>query len=53
MSRSPNNPPPRYLRKEEAARFLGLSPRTMEKHRVYGTGPALSQARRQGRLCDP
>jgi predicted DNA-binding transcriptional regulator AlpA len=39
MSRLPNNPPARYLRTEEAARFLGLSPRTMEKHRVYGTGP--------------
>ncbi len=39
MSRSANNPPPRFLRTEEAARFLGLSPRTMEKHRVYGTGP--------------
>jgi hypothetical protein len=22
------------------ARFLGLSPRTLEKHRIYGTGPA-------------
>ena len=32
--------PPRFLRTQEAARFLGLSPRTMEKHRTYGTGPA-------------
>lgn len=31
--------PARYLRTPEAARFLGLSPRTLEKHRVYGTGP--------------
>lgn len=31
--------PPRFLRTQEAARFLGLSPRTMEKHRTYGTGP--------------
>lgn len=31
--------PPRYLRTPEAARFLGLSGRTMEKHRIYGTGP--------------
>ena len=31
--------PPRYLRTQEAARFLGLSPRTLEKHRTYGTGP--------------
>ncbi|MES2449727.1 MAG: helix-turn-helix domain-containing protein [Pseudomonadota bacterium] len=30
---------PRYLRTEEAALFLGLSPRTLEKHRTYGTGP--------------
>ena len=31
--------PPRYLRTHEAALFLGLSPRTLEKHRTYGTGP--------------
>ncbi len=31
---------PRYLRTPEAARFLGLSARTLEKHRTYGTGPA-------------
>jgi predicted DNA-binding transcriptional regulator AlpA len=31
--------PPRYLRTQEAARFLGLSERTLEKHRTYGTGP--------------
>ncbi|AWK85988.1 helix-turn-helix transcriptional regulator [Azospirillum thermophilum] len=31
--------PPRFLRTPEAARFLGLSGRTLEKHRVYGTGP--------------
>ena len=31
--------PPRYLRTPEAARFLGLSVRTLEKHRTYGTGP--------------
>ncbi|TIU73857.1 MAG: helix-turn-helix domain-containing protein, partial [Mesorhizobium sp.] len=29
-----------YLRTPEAARFLGLSGRTLEKHRTYGTGPA-------------
>jgi predicted DNA-binding transcriptional regulator AlpA len=27
------------LRTPEAARFLGLSGRTLEKHRTYGTGP--------------
>jgi hypothetical protein len=32
--------PPRFLRTVEAARFLGLSGRTLEKHRCYGTGPA-------------
>ena len=31
--------PPRLLRTQEAARFLGLSVRTLEKHRTYGTGP--------------
>ena len=31
---------PRYLRTSEAARYLSLSPRTLEKHRTYGTGPA-------------
>jgi predicted DNA-binding transcriptional regulator AlpA len=35
--------PPRYLRTQEAARFLGLSPRTLEKHRTYGTGPRYSK----------
>jgi hypothetical protein len=32
--------PPQYLRTPDAARFLGLSGRTLEKHRTYGTGPA-------------
>ena len=32
--------PPRFLRTKEAAEFLGLSARTLEKHRTYGTGPA-------------
>ncbi len=27
------------LRTPEAATYVGLSPRTMEKHRTYGTGP--------------
>ena len=34
------NLPPRYLRTPEAAKFLGLSGRTLEKHRTFGTGPA-------------
>jgi hypothetical protein len=32
--------PSRYLCTPEAARFLSLSARTLEKHRTYGTGPA-------------
>lgn len=35
--------PPRYLRTPEAARLLGLSGRTLEKHRTYGTGPRYSK----------
>ena len=35
--------PLRYLRTPEAARFLGLSGRTLEKHRTYGTGPRYSK----------
>jgi len=34
-----NNLPQRYLTTPEAARFLALSGRTLEKHRTYGTGP--------------
>jgi predicted DNA-binding transcriptional regulator AlpA len=30
----------RYRKTPEAAAYLGLSPRTLEKHRCYGTGPA-------------
>ena len=29
----------RYLKTPEAAAHLGLSPKTLEKHRCYGTGP--------------
>ena len=39
MAEKAPNLPPRYLRTQEAARFLGLSERTLEKHRTYGTGP--------------
>jgi predicted DNA-binding transcriptional regulator AlpA len=39
MSDSTAGLPQRYLRTPEAARFLGLSGRTLEKHRTYGTGP--------------
>lgn len=30
----------RYLRTKEAAHYVGLSARTLEKHRTFGTGPA-------------
>ncbi len=40
MSRPPVTLPPRFLRTPEAARFLGLSGRTLEKHRYFGSGPA-------------
>lgn len=32
--------PPRLLRTDEAAEWLGLSGRTLEKHRCSGTGPS-------------
>ena len=32
--------PARYLRTPAAGHFLGLSGRTLEKHRTYGTGPS-------------
>jgi hypothetical protein len=32
---------PRYLRTPDAAKVVGLSIRTLEKHRIYGTGPAI------------
>lgn len=35
----PHDNPQRYLTTPEAARFLALSGRTLEKHRTYGTGP--------------
>lgn len=43
MSAATSGLPPRYLRTPEAARFLGLSGRTLEKHRTYGTGPRYSK----------
>ncbi len=43
MSVSFNDLPSRYLRTPEAARMVGLSIRTLEKHRIYGTGPRYSK----------
>ena len=40
MSDSNAGLPLPYLRTSDAARFLSLSGRTLEKHRTYGTGPA-------------
>jgi len=36
---TPSAPPIRYLTNDEAAAFLRLSPRTLEKMRVIGGGP--------------
>lgn len=36
----PDALPPHFLRTKQAAQFLSLSARTLEKHRTYGTGPA-------------
>ena len=43
MPANPAETPPRYLRTPEAARIVGLSLRTLEKHRIYGTGPRYSK----------
>jgi hypothetical protein len=39
----PRDFPGRYLCTKEAAQILCLSKRTLEKHRVYGTGPQFSK----------
>jgi hypothetical protein len=36
---APGKPSARYLTNDEAAEFLRLSPRTLEKQRVIGGGP--------------
>ncbi|WP_068874008.1 MULTISPECIES: AlpA family transcriptional regulator [unclassified Phenylobacterium] len=40
MSEALTITPHRLLRTNEAADWLGLSGRTLEKHRTFGTGPA-------------
>jgi predicted DNA-binding transcriptional regulator AlpA len=40
MSEAVTATPHRLLRTNEAADWLGLSGRTLEKHRTFGTGPA-------------
>ena len=46
--------PPRYLRTPEAARYLGISGRTLERHRIFGTGPVYRKlgGRVVYRVCD-
>lgn len=39
MTRLDDFPSARFLNTPDAALRLGLSPRTLEKHRCYGTGP--------------
>lgn len=39
MNAPPARITPRFVRTHEAAAFLGLSGRTLEKHRCTGTGP--------------
>jgi hypothetical protein len=36
-----------FLRPKEAARFIGVSSRTLEKHRIHGTGPKYSKVGRR------
>jgi len=43
MPTRPTGLPPRYLRTPDVALFVGLSIRTLEKHRIYGTGPRYSK----------
>jgi len=43
MSKGPADAHPKYLTTKEAARIVGLCPRTLEKHRTYGTGPRYSK----------
>ena len=43
MSTNASGDPPRYLRTPDAAKVVGLSIRTLEKHRIYGTGPRYSK----------
>lgn len=34
---------PRFPRTQDAAIYVGLSPRTLEKHQTYGTGPSFHE----------
>ena len=39
MQPNPPDDAPRFQKTPDAAKRLGLSPRTLEKHRCFGTGP--------------
>ena len=39
LATDPPKPDRRFLDTDAAADYLGLSPRTLQKHRVYGGGP--------------
>jgi hypothetical protein len=39
MDAIPHSTTPRFLKTPDAAIHIGLSARTLEKHRCYGTGP--------------
>ena len=42
-----SDPHPRYLGPDDAARYLGLSPRTLQRMRVTGEGPPYAKVRRR------
>jgi hypothetical protein len=46
-------PAPRYLDNTQAATFLNLSPRTLEKLRTQGGGPPFRKFRRRVRYALP
>lgn len=46
-------PAPRYLDNTQAATFLNLSPRTLEKLRTQGGGPTFRKFRRRVRYALP
>lgn len=43
MTLSTTAPTPAFLTTVEAAELVRLSPRTLEKHRILGTGPAFKK----------
>ena len=42
-----SDPVPRYFGQEQAAEYLGLSPRTLQRMRVTGEGPRYAKMRRR------